>query len=104
MTPQPATRIRRVKARGQPSDRACAQNRFFDKNGLWQKMSTVSSMRYRFLHNQIDLILSAALRSRNDVIVARVRLPLESLAEEYESVDSSPSDVVTARRQGGGIQ
>jgi hypothetical protein len=28
--------------------------------------------RYRILHNQIDLVLSAALRSRDDVVVARV--------------------------------
>jgi amino acid transporter len=33
--------------------------------------------RYRFLHNQIDLVLSAALRNRSDVVVARVALPLE---------------------------
>jgi amino acid transporter len=32
--------------------------------------------RYRFLHNQIDFVLSTALRSRTDVVVARVRLPL----------------------------
>jgi amino acid transporter len=30
--------------------------------------------RYRLLHNQIDLVLSAALRSRDDVVVARVGL------------------------------
>jgi amino acid transporter len=39
-------------------------------------------LRYRFLHNQIDLVLSAALRSRTDVVVARVQLPLEDLAAE----------------------
>ncbi len=39
-------------------------------------------VRYRFLHNQIDLVLSAALRSRPDVVVARVQLPLEVLAME----------------------
>jgi hypothetical protein len=31
-----------------------------------------SKLRYRFLHNQIDLVLSSALRSRSDVVVARV--------------------------------
>jgi amino acid transporter len=32
-------------------------------------------LRYRILHNQIDLVLSSALRSRDDVIVARVSMP-----------------------------
>src|SRR3984885_11529515 len=32
-------------------------------------------LRYRLLHNQIDLVLSAALRSRPDVVVARVAMP-----------------------------
>jgi hypothetical protein len=34
--------------------------------------------RYRILHNQIDHVLSAALRTRTDVVVARVPLPLEA--------------------------
>jgi amino acid transporter len=34
-------------------------------------------LRYRFLHNQIDVVLSAALRSREDVVVARISVPLE---------------------------
>jgi amino acid transporter len=34
-------------------------------------------LRYRLLHNHLDLVLSAALRSRPDVIVARVTMPLE---------------------------
>jgi amino acid transporter len=33
--------------------------------------------RYRILHNQIDLVLSSALRGREDVVVARVSVPLE---------------------------
>jgi amino acid transporter len=32
--------------------------------------------RYRILHNQIDHVLTAALRSRTDIVVARVRMPL----------------------------
>lgn len=32
--------------------------------------------RYRLLHNHIDAVLSAELRGRDDVIVARVPLPL----------------------------
>jgi len=35
-------------------------------------------LRYRILHNQIDRVLSAALRTRTDVVVARVRMPLQA--------------------------
>jgi hypothetical protein len=41
--------------------------------------------RYRLLHNQIDIVLSRALRSREDVIVARVSVPLEP-----ESASATP--------------
>ena len=34
-------------------------------------------LRYRILHNQIDLVLSAALRTRTDVVVARIPMPLQ---------------------------
>jgi amino acid transporter len=34
-------------------------------------------LRYRFLHNQIDRVLSAALQTRTDVVVARVAMPLD---------------------------
>jgi amino acid transporter len=34
-------------------------------------------LRYRVLHNQIDQVLSAALRTRTDVVVARVRMPIQ---------------------------
>jgi hypothetical protein len=34
--------------------------------------------RYRILHNQIDHVLSAALRTRTDVVVARVAMPLQA--------------------------
>lgn len=33
--------------------------------------------RYRFLHNQMDLVLSRALSSRTDIVVARVRMLLQ---------------------------
>jgi amino acid transporter len=33
--------------------------------------------RYRILHNQIDYVLSAALRTRTDIVVARVSMPLQ---------------------------
>jgi hypothetical protein len=36
-----------------------------------------TKLRYRILHNQIDLVLSAALRGREDLVVARVTVPLE---------------------------
>ncbi len=32
--------------------------------------------RYRILHNQIDLLLSAALSGRSDLIIARAKYPL----------------------------
>jgi hypothetical protein len=38
--------------------------------------------RYRLLHNQLDLVLSAALRNREDLIVARVSVPLDELKSE----------------------
>ena len=34
-------------------------------------------LRYRILHNQIDHVLTAALRDRADVVVARVAMPLQ---------------------------
>jgi hypothetical protein len=33
-------------------------------------------LRHRLLHNQIDVVLSAALRTRTDVVVARVKMPI----------------------------
>jgi amino acid transporter len=35
-------------------------------------------LRHRLLHNQIDRVLSAALRTRTDVVVARVPMPLQA--------------------------
>ncbi len=40
--------------------------------------------RYRVLHNQIDLVLSRALRTRPEVVVARVQFHLEDLAGDQE--------------------
>jgi hypothetical protein len=34
-------------------------------------------LRYRLLHNHLELVLSRALRGRPDVIVARVPMPLD---------------------------
>lgn len=52
-------------------------------------------VRYRFLHNQIDLVLFSALRSRPDVGVARVQLPLEGLATESGAIETVPTSAVT---------
>ncbi len=41
--------------------------------------------RYRILHNQIDLVLSAALRGRDDVVVARVGLSVAAAEAEAEA-------------------
>jgi hypothetical protein len=42
-------------------------------------------LRYRILHNQIDLVLSAALRGRDDIVVARVTVPLEPPADAHKT-------------------
>ncbi len=49
-------------------------------------------MRYRLLHNQIDLVLSAALRTRPDVVVARVQCPLEELTSRQGVTEGVPAD------------
>ena len=46
-------------------------------------------VRYRILHNQIDLLLSNALRGREDVVVARVTVPLEPEAPEEPKATAS---------------
>jgi amino acid transporter len=43
-------------------------------------------LRYGLLHNHLDLVLSTALRSRPDVIVARVSMPLEPETPEPSPV------------------
>jgi amino acid transporter len=60
-------------------------------------------IRYRLLHNQVDLVLASELRHRPDVIVARVSMPFptaaspkaagedESEDEEVDQPDSRPS-------------
>jgi hypothetical protein len=35
-------------------------------------------LRYRILHKQIDVVLTAALRTRTDAVVARIRMPLRA--------------------------
>ncbi|HVB91682.1 MAG TPA: APC family permease [Acidimicrobiales bacterium] len=46
--------------------------------------------RYRILHNQIDHVLTVALRSRTDIVVARVPLP----------VQSPPAPPISGRQEG----
>jgi amino acid transporter len=50
-------------------------------------------LRYRFLHNQLDLVLSSALRTRSDVIVARVTMPLqpEMPAKDEAKANADPT-------------
>jgi len=40
-----------------------------------------AKFRYRSLHNQIDLVLSAALRGRDDIVVARVPMEIDTWLE-----------------------
>lgn len=55
-------------------------------------------IRYRLLHNQVDLVLASELRRRPDVIVARVSMPIptsESPKEQArEKVDEAAEDGV----------
>jgi amino acid transporter len=47
-------------------------------------------LRYRLLHNHIDLVLRSALRKRADVVVARVRMPLNVAPRSEASPRGSP--------------
>jgi amino acid transporter len=55
-----------------------------------------SKSRYRLLHNQIDRVLSAALRDRDDIVVARTGLSLAALAQNLGRGHARR----TARRKG----
>ena len=46
-------------------------------------------LRYRILHNQMDIVLSAALRSRSDVIVARVTMPIHLAGRHDDPPEAS---------------
>jgi amino acid transporter len=46
-------------------------------------------LRYTLLHNHIDRVLTYALRTRTDVVVARVKMPLEPPAEPPAPAGSS---------------
>jgi amino acid transporter len=43
---------------------------------------------YRILHNQIDHVLTAALRARTDVVVARVPLPIQDQSDDSAPIGS----------------
>jgi amino acid transporter len=54
-------------------------------------------LRYLLLHNQLDLVLSNALRTRTDIVVARVTTPLEP--EPSETAETpSPDQGADAKR------
>jgi amino acid transporter len=42
-------------------------------------------LRYRILHNQIDLVLTQALKSRTDLVVARAKMPVDVHGEREPS-------------------
>ena len=46
-------------------------------------------LRYRILHNQIDVVLSSALRDRSDIVVARVTVPLAPEAPTTPEPDTA---------------
>jgi hypothetical protein len=50
-------------------------------------------LRSRLLHNQLDLVLTRALRSRTDIVLSRVTIPLQS-----------GEDATGPRRQAGGVK
>ena len=52
--------------------------------------------RYALLHNHIDFVLSNALRHRDDVVVARVRVSIGALESEMHPADAPPLGRPTA--------
>jgi amino acid transporter len=55
------------------------------------------TLRHRLLHNQIDLVLSNALRSREDIVVARVTTPL---VDDTAAASADASGQADAKRAG----
>jgi amino acid transporter len=61
-------------------------------------------LRSRLLHNQLDLVLTRALRSRTDIVLSRVTIPLRSRengAGPRRRVGGAKPDKATARRLRG---
>jgi hypothetical protein len=61
-------------------------------------------LRNRLLHNQLDLVLTRALRSRTDIVMSRVTIPLPSRDDgarpSRQAGDAKP-DKATGRRLRG---
>ncbi len=47
-------------------------------------------LRYRILHNQLDVVLSSVLRDRSDIVVARVTVPLEPEPNPQDAAETQP--------------
>ena len=58
-------------------------------------------LRYRILHNQIDQVLSAALRTRTDVVVARVRMPIQPPSSTGVDPPAASGPAVSQEASGG---
>ena len=56
-------------------------------------------LRDRLLHNQIDLILTRALRTRTDIIQTRVTIPLESRDDKATARPDGPAARSRTRRR-----
>lgn len=56
-------------------------------------------LRYRLLHNHLEVALSAALRTRSDVIVARVPMSVDSDDEPPAADDGAADDPATPGRR-----
>jgi amino acid transporter len=63
------------------------ERRRYDKDQIVVLIGHVvpDRLRYRILHNQIDLVLSQALKSRTDLVVARAPIPLHVHADQPPS-------------------
>ncbi len=55
-------------------------------------------VRYRLLHNQIDVALSSTLRKRSDIVVARVEMPLEPPAGTDTAAEVAQSETKDSGR------
>ncbi len=49
-------------------------------------------LRYRLLHNQVDLVLASQLRRREDVVVARVPMPIRASEDAAQPPDETEPD------------
>ena len=81
-----------------PSSTSCGQQHPDDQLVVLIPVIRPDKLRYRILHNQLDLVLSSALRSRSDVVVARVTVPLDGLRPAHAIPEPSraPSPVAGA--------